>query len=47
MPNYIWVGHDAETNPPEVTLFESSPQDLLEKFDSSIFADTDNEIIWL
>lgn len=47
MPNYIWVGHDAETNPPEVTLFEGSPQDLLEKFDSSIFADTDNEIIWL
>lgn len=39
MPLYIWIGHDAETNPPEVKLFEGSPDDLLGKFDSKIFAD--------
>lgn len=45
MPSYIWIGHDAETNPPEVTLFEGSPKDLLEKYDEKIFAN--NEIVWL
>ena len=38
MPSLIWIGHDAETNPPEVVLFEGSPDDLFRKFDSKIFA---------
>lgn len=38
MPSTIWIGHDAETNPPEVVLFEGSPEDLFGKFDSKIFA---------
>lgn len=38
MPNYIWIGHDAETNPPEVTLFEGTPDDFIEQFDSKIAA---------
>lgn len=45
MPKYIWIGHDAETNPPEITLFEGTPQDLINDFDSSIFASDD--IIWI
>lgn len=28
MPEYIWIGHDKETNPPEVVLFEGTPFDL-------------------
>lgn len=40
MPKLIWIGHDAETNPPEVVLFEGSPQDLFGKFDSKVFAST-------
>ena len=38
MPNYIWIGHDAETNPPEVTLFEGTPNDFIEQFDSVVAA---------
>ena len=38
MPNYIWIGHDAETNPPEVTLFEGTPNDFIEQFDSKVIA---------
>lgn len=38
MSNYIWVGHDAETNPPEITLFEGSPEDFLDASDVKIFA---------
>lgn len=37
MPKKIWIGHDAETNPPEVTLFEGSPKDLFEGFDNRRF----------
>lgn len=32
--------HDAETNPPEVVLFEGTPEDLFGKFDSKIFSST-------
>ena len=28
MPSYIWIGHDAETNPPETVLFDGSPDEL-------------------
>lgn len=40
MPNYIWIGHDAETNPPEVTLFEGTPRDFIEYFDGKVAAST-------
>lgn len=39
MPHKIWIGHDAETNPPEITLFEGSPNDLLENDDDKVFED--------
>ena len=38
MPSLIWIGHDEETNPPEVVLFEGTPEDLFVKEDSKIFA---------
>ena len=38
MPGYIWIGHDAETNPPEIVLFEGTPSELLEVTDSKILA---------
>lgn len=38
MPNRIWIGHDLETNPPEVVLFDGSPEELFNKYDSNIFA---------
>jgi len=47
MPKYIWIGHDEETNPPEIILFEGSSLELLDKFDKSIFVDCDNEILWI
>lgn len=37
MPKYVWIGHDEETNPPEVTLYEGSPEDFLE-YDHKIVA---------
>lgn len=37
MPRKIWIGHDAETNPPETTLFEGPPEDLFEGFDNLRF----------
>ena len=40
MPNRIWIGHDAETNPPEITLFDGSPEEFIEQFDSKIAAST-------
>lgn len=40
MPSLIWIGHDAETNPPEVVLFEGRPEDLFGKFDSKILSST-------
>lgn len=40
MPQLIWIGHDAETNPPEVVLFEGTPEDLFTKFDSTVLAST-------
>lgn len=33
MPKYIWIGHDAETNPPETVLFEGTPSQLLDSFE--------------
>lgn len=36
MPKYIWVGHDAETNPPEVTLFEGNAEDLVDNYDGLV-----------
>ena len=30
MPDRIWVGHDEENNPPEVVLFDGSPNDLID-----------------
>lgn len=38
MPNRIWIGHDAETNPPEVTLFDGSPEEFIEQFDTKVAA---------
>ena len=38
MPEYIWIGHDEETNPPEVTLYEGSPEDLLGVYDTKVLA---------
>jgi len=38
MPSLIWIGHDEETNPPEVVLFEGTPEELFVKEDSKIFA---------
>lgn len=38
MPNKIWIGHDAETNPPEITLFDGTPEELFMNFDDKIFA---------
>lgn len=38
MPQLIWIGHDAETNPPEVVLFEGTPEELINNADSKIFA---------
>lgn len=37
MPNRIWIGHDAETNPPETVLFDGSPEEFLE-YDHKIVA---------
>ena len=39
MPNRIWIGHDAETNPPETTLFDGSASDLFEGYNSKVFAE--------
>ena len=38
MPRYIWIGHDAETNPPEVTLFDGTPEELFNQYDDKIFS---------
>lgn len=38
MPELIWIGHDAETNPPELVLFEGSPEELFGKADTKVFA---------
>lgn len=47
MPKRICVCHDAETNPPEVILFDGTPQELFEKFDDKVFASKQNNItIW-
>jgi len=40
MPALVWIGHDAETNPPEIVLFEGSPEELFDKFDSKVLAST-------
>ena len=37
MPELIWIGHDAETNPPEIILFDGTPEELFENFDSKKF----------
>lgn len=37
MPSRIWIGHDAETNPPETVLFDGTPDDLLTKADQKVF----------
>lgn len=37
MPKKIWIGHDAENNPPEITLFEGTPKELLENEDDKLF----------
>lgn len=37
MPKKIWIGHDAENNPPEITLFEGTPKELLENEDGKLF----------
>lgn len=36
MPSKIWVGHDEENNPPEVTLFYGSPEEFLDA-DSKVY----------
>ena len=42
-PSYIWIGHDAETNPPEVTLFEGTFSDLLNMYDGKVFSGSNTE----
>lgn len=37
MPRRVWVGHDEENNPPEVVLFDGSPEDLLEGTSTVLF----------
>lgn len=37
MPKRIWIGHDAENNPPETVLFDGTPEELLEKADDKVF----------
>ncbi len=37
MPHRIVICHDAETNPPEVILFDGTPEDLFEHFDTKKF----------
>lgn len=37
MPKRIVICHDAETNPPETILFDGTPDDLFENFDSKKF----------
>jgi len=47
MPKRICVCHDAETNPPEVILFDGTPQELFEKYDNKVFASKkDNVTVW-
>lgn len=41
MPSRIWIGHDAETNPPEITLFDGTPDDFFDWYDSKIAASTE------
>lgn len=43
MPNKIWIGHDAETNPPEIVLFDGTPDELFNQYDTSIFASYDKK----
>ena len=43
MPNRIWIGHDAETNPPEITLFDGTPSEFFDRFDNKIAASTELE----
>lgn len=45
MPDYVWIGHDAETNPPEIVLFDGTPHDLFERYDTKIFRSSN--IIWV
>ena len=44
MPKKIWIGHDAENNPPEVTLFDGTPNELLEYEDTKIFEGLERNI---
>ena len=37
MPGRVWVGHDAETNPPETVLFDGTPEDLMTSADQKVF----------
>lgn len=37
MPHRIWIGHDAETNPPETVLFDGTPNELFNDFDYKKF----------
>ena len=49
MPKRIVVCHDAETNPPEVILFDGTPQELFEQYDDKVFASTKNcidDVVW-
>ena len=38
MPRYVWIGHDAETNPPETVLFDGNPENLFMQFDGKVFS---------
>lgn len=37
MPGRVWIGHDAETNPPETVLFDGTPEDLMTSADQKVF----------
>lgn len=37
MPRRIWIGSDSETRPPEVVMYDGTPEDLFTKYDSVIF----------
>lgn len=40
MPRLIWIGHDEETNPPEIVLFEGTPEEFFNNYDSKVLAST-------
>ena len=38
MPKQIWIGTDAETNPPERVYFNGTPEELFNQYDERVYA---------